>query len=254
MGKRQRRKRALRNRYGRDPHRSGVYQKWDAEKERFYWARTEGHWDEGAKKWVSGVKPANWAPTAPLYFAYGSNLHMGQMARRCPEATPWSKFIYPGWRLVFRGVADIEYAPGFEVQGGLWRITGADEAALDTYEGVRSGLYIKDYFLIHYTDAEGERQVERVLVYLMGRETGQYAPGKYYLETIRQGYQNFGLKEERLDEAVEIAKLAENLSEERVTRANTDWRYRQNSQSQSDEASASERYAGWGGCWSDYYD
>lgn len=193
-----RRKRAIRNRYGPNPYGRG-YRKWDSQQSRWVWSG--GHWSYEQQKWIEG--PCNWPPTAPLYFAYGSNLNIEQMSRRCPEATPVCKLSMPDWRLCFRGVADIEYAPGESVQGGLWRITGADEAALDSYEGVSSKLYLKDYFTIGFTDADGQERREKVLVYLMGREGGQYdPPGVYYLNTIRQGYKDFDLEETRLDETV----------------------------------------------------
>ena len=77
-----------------------------------------------------------------LYFAYGSNLNMAQMAQRSPTATPLGSAYFPGWRLVFRGVADIEIGePEDLLPVGIWEIGPEDEAALDRYEGVGSGLY-----------------------------------------------------------------------------------------------------------------
>ena len=77
------------------------------------------------------------------YFAYGSNLNVAQMAQRCPGAKLLGRIKLPGWKLVFRGVADAIQEPGAFCYGGVWRITPEDEAALDTYEGVRHGLYRK---------------------------------------------------------------------------------------------------------------
>ena len=42
------------------------------------------------------------------YFAYGSNLNMLQMAKRCPLAKPVGAYKLKIWLLVFGGVADIE--------------------------------------------------------------------------------------------------------------------------------------------------
>ena len=37
-----------------------------------------------------------------LYFAYGSNLNLDQMARRCPDAEPVGRVRLDGYRLAFR--------------------------------------------------------------------------------------------------------------------------------------------------------
>ena len=47
-----------------------------------------------------------------LYFAYGSNLNLHQMLGRCPAAKPLGRFDLDDARLVFCGVADVEYADG----------------------------------------------------------------------------------------------------------------------------------------------
>ena len=79
-----------------------------------------------------------------LYFAYGSNLNVEQMSYRSPTATPLGSAYFPGWRLVFRGVADIEAGePEDMLPVGIWEIGPEDEAALDRYEGVKHGLYRK---------------------------------------------------------------------------------------------------------------
>ena len=43
-----------------------------------------------------------------LYAAYGSNLNKSQMKRRCPDSSPYVGIVLKNWRLVFKGVADIE--------------------------------------------------------------------------------------------------------------------------------------------------
>lgn len=207
-----RRARAMRNRF-KNPYGAAPYRKWDYKTRQTYWAG--GVWDKKAKRWKTAAK--NWEPTAPLYFAYGSNLNVKQMAQRAPEAKFFGAMRMPNWKLVFRGVADIEADPGNHVEGGLWRITGADEMALDGYEGVKSGFYVKDYFTVSYTNAAGEPVVERCLVYLMNRDRGQSSPSKAYLESIRQGYEDFGLDHGKLNEAAQSADAVEEA--ERQARA-----------------------------------
>ena len=120
-----------------------------------------------------------------LMFAYGSNLHLEQMARRCPAAVPLGRLRLKDWRLVFRGVADCIQEPGAICYGGVWRITPACEKALDVYEGVASGLYEKVYIPVKRTP-HGETEM---LIYCM-LSTGIAPPSKYYLGVIRDGYRD----------------------------------------------------------------
>lgn len=132
-----------------------------------------------------------------LYVAYGSNLCKWSMRRRCPDAVALGKFYLTDAKLVFRGVADVEYSPGDRVPCGLWRISERDEQALDRYEGVSSGMYYKERGLqIQY---RGE--VHNPLIYLMCSR-GIYPPAKEYVETIRQGYEDFNLDQSYLDAAI----------------------------------------------------
>ena len=81
-----------------------------------------------------------------MYFAYGSNINIGQMACRCPAATPVCPVVLDNYRLAFRGgggVATIIPAEGEKVYGLLWKLTPVCEQALDQYEGYPR-LYVKE--------------------------------------------------------------------------------------------------------------
>jgi inosine/xanthosine triphosphate pyrophosphatase family protein len=129
-----------------------------------------------------------------LYFAYGSNLNKDQMHMRCPDAKPLGKLLLANWRLVFRGVADIEPCEGYILPVGLWSITDKCELALDVYEGYPR-LYSKRYLNI---------KGERYMTYTMNRQ-GITRPNKGYEQTIRDGYNDFMLPLGFLDEAVQHA-------------------------------------------------
>jgi hypothetical protein len=131
-----------------------------------------------------------------LYFAYGSNLNVAAMKRRCPRSRKVGALILPDARLVFRHVADVEYSKGSRCPGGLWRITDKCEETLDRYEGVEGGLYSKIYIRLLYNGKE-----RRCLVYQMN-ENGIAPPGEGYLSTIAQGYRDFGLDLGELDQAL----------------------------------------------------
>ena len=82
-----------------------------------------------------------------LYFAYGSNINLEQMALRCPAAQIVGPVVLENYELLFRGnargngVATIAPKTGSQVYGLLWRITPACEQSLDFYEAIPG--YIK---------------------------------------------------------------------------------------------------------------
>jgi hypothetical protein len=143
------------------------------------------------------------APRTQLYWAYGSNLNVAQMTRRCPAAVKVGPLRVPNAVLRFRGVADVAYLEGAKCPGGLWEITDACEAALDRYEGCdlvnpRRGLYQKKYLRLRMADG-----TERAcLYYQMTRRIGVSPPAEFYFRGIAEGYDDFGLGHRALDRAL----------------------------------------------------
>ena len=83
-----------------------------------------------------------------LYFAYGSNLNLFQMKRRCKDSVFLKKYELKGYRLNFRSkyrAADIEKSKNSLVPGALFEISKSDEKKLDVYEDYPI-LYKKLYF------------------------------------------------------------------------------------------------------------
>lgn len=80
-----------------------------------------------------------------LCFAYGSNMIMADMLARCPDARVQGKTVLPDYRFFIArsGYASLKPEPGSHVHGVLWEISADDEARLDLYESVESGLYEK---------------------------------------------------------------------------------------------------------------
>ena len=79
-----------------------------------------------------------------LYFGYGSNMDVDQMAQHCPDAELLGVARLAGWsfHMDSNGYATIDQDGG-SVEGALWRVTPAHERALDGYEGLDRGLYHK---------------------------------------------------------------------------------------------------------------
>ena len=116
----------------------------------------------------------------PLYFAYGANMDAAAMARRCPDSRLVGRGRLNRHRFVImkEGYASVVRAPGATVWGVLWDLSLADVPALDRYEGVAGGLYVKAYQPI-----ATEGGLKRALIYL-GRSTAPGAPRPSYLESV----------------------------------------------------------------------
>ena len=124
------------------------------------------------------------------YISYGSNLNLGQMKLRCPQAKPLGKLLLPNFRLVFRGVADIEEHQGSKCPVGIWDITKECEESLDRYEGYPH-LYSKIFFKL---------DDELAMTYVMN--TNRISPPSYhYLKCIEEGYNDFKLDKKYLFDA-----------------------------------------------------
>jgi len=132
-----------------------------------------------------------------LYFAYGSNLNRAQMAARCPLVQPVGPLVLKDYRLKFAGegsrwwgpggVATVAPSPGSIVHGALYRLGIGEDGALDRYEGIATGRYrrVEDLVIV-----DGEAVLVYVGTELLGAEN---PPSARYLETIRQGYRDWGL-------------------------------------------------------------
>ena len=123
-----------------------------------------------------------------LYFAYGSNLNIGQMEMRCPTAHGIAPAILPGWSLHFRGPLDIEEKENSYVPGYLFTIDDACLAALDIYEG-----YPRLYDRIIVTVKILKKSCA-ALVYTMVQKGTPRGPSPHYWETVIEGYQQRGLQ------------------------------------------------------------
>jgi len=135
------------------------------------------------------------------YFAYGSNLDLGQMQFRCKFAKPIGTAELHDYELRFNGVADVAPRKGEKVVGGLWRITNRCLKALDLYEGYP---HLYDRKVVEVVDEFGD--IVEALVYIMQpthRRSVANLPSRFYFEVIERGYADFGLNTRPLFEALE---------------------------------------------------
>jgi phage replication-related protein YjqB (UPF0714/DUF867 family) len=128
------------------------------------------------------------------YFAYGSNLCVRQMARRCPDAAHPRPAVLGDhdWLINERGVATVEPLAGTQVHGVIWQVSDDDLAALDSAEGVPV-RYRRDRLTVHTDDGPAD-----AWVYIDHRVTpGPPRPG--YLPRIIDGARQHGLPQRWVD-------------------------------------------------------
>lgn len=139
------------------------------------------------------------------YIAYGSNLNLPQMDRRCPTSEIAAAGEIKDYQLLFRGqkksaVATIEPSEGNVVPVLVWALKEEDETALDRYEGYP--------FFYHKETMELEMEGKAVdaMVYIMndGYEIGM--PSEFYLNAILDGYEEAGFDPTAIEKALEISK------------------------------------------------
>jgi len=124
-----------------------------------------------------------------VYFGYGSNLWVDQMARRCPR----SKFIGLGtlrgwkWFINTRGYANVIRSPEDVVYGLVYEISPSDEASLDGFEGV-PWSYTKETIGIELRLAgNGKKSFIQGLVYIDERRVQEGEPREEYVHRINMG-------------------------------------------------------------------
>lgn len=136
------------------------------------------------------------------YLAYGSNLNVGQMAHRCPDAKIIGTAEIKDYRLLFKGsktgsYLTIEKAKGYVVPVAVWEVSDRDIASLDRYEGYPN-FYYKRTMVLPCSD--GKRH--RCFVYIMHEYRQLGIPTRWYVETCAQGYDAFGFDMQYLADAV----------------------------------------------------
>ncbi|KAK7755616.1 hypothetical protein SLS62_002225 [Diatrype stigma] len=107
-----------------------------------------------------------------LYFAYGSNMHLQQMAARCPESTLFGIGILRGykWQTNSRGGGNVvEGHQEDAVEGILFTLSPSDLEALRPFEGTSWGYFEEQklgFEVEHLLDStlEGRKTTEAATV------------------------------------------------------------------------------------------
>ena len=140
-----------------------------------------------------------------FYLAYGSNLNVEQMQYRCPGAEIVTTAMIPDYQLMFKGsktgsYLTIEKLPGAQVPVAVWRVTDADIASLDRYEGFPTFYYKREFTL---DCADGKRH--RCFAYIMHEDHVLGIPSDWYVKTCLAGYMHFGFDKRYLQDALDVS-------------------------------------------------
>ena len=135
-----------------------------------------------------------------LYFAYGSNIDLEQMVRRCPAAQVVGPATLENYELAFRGSGFATIVPkkGSVVHGLLWSTTPLCEQALGRYEGYPRH-YTKEQVSVRTTDGAAVSVMAYIMAEPMCRQPA--LPSPYYYRAIQQGFEESGLPVDSLEEA-----------------------------------------------------
>jgi gamma-glutamylcyclotransferase (GGCT)/AIG2-like uncharacterized protein YtfP len=130
----------------------------------------------------------------PLTFSYGANMDVAGMAGRCPRSKPLGVARLMRHRLVAmrEGWLSVARDPRSTVHGVLWDIAPSDVAALDRFEAVHEGLYVKR---LQAVVAEGGPK--RALVYF-GANAGPGVLRADYLKEVVAAARAWNLPAETL--------------------------------------------------------
>ncbi len=131
------------------------------------------------------------------FFAYDDNLSKKVMAARCPEAKPVSPATLPNYKLVFSGwsrqwhgaTAAIMSTRGERVRGAVYEISEADRRRLD--RAMECPARRKP---LPVTVFDPDDSSLTAFTYLPAGPLSAATPGAAYLEVLRQGLKDWGLR------------------------------------------------------------
>ena len=146
-----------------------------------------------------------------LYLAYGSNLNIPQMKRRCMDAQVVGTSVIEGYRLMFKGsktgsYLTIEEEEGAQVPVAVWEVSEQDERVLDCYEGYPNFYYKKEMVLPIKNIKTGKTRRRKAFVYIMHEERQHGIPSNLYVHTCAEGYRSFGFDIGVLLEALDYSR------------------------------------------------
>lgn len=145
----------------------------------------------------------------PYYFAYGSSLLRSQMERRLMGNRPHTRAVLKGFRLAFMGnsqerkgaTVNLIPDPARYVPGMLYELDEVMIQYLDRAEAVEKGTYQGLEVEVEMDDGN---RVGAVSYRLSAPDPAFGQPNLGYLLQVKQGYREWGLPDEILEEALTL--------------------------------------------------
>jgi len=138
------------------------------------------------------------------YIAYGSNMNLEQMKKRCPKSEKLGLANLEGYKLNFRGRghANIIENKDSNLPVVLWKITEDCEENLDVYEDY------PDYYIKKDIELKFEGKNIEAMVYIMNEkmENILVEPSEEYFKIILEGYKLNNIRTDGLLKALEENK------------------------------------------------
>ena len=126
------------------------------------------------------------------YFAYGSNMWLPQMRKRCPSARPVGQATLSDWLPAYcKPGADgsaklsINHDAGAETRGVLYEIANEERPSLDAAE--------PGYDAIEVTVVDRESRPVDALTYVWTKEWSEASPHSWYVSMAREGARQAGI-------------------------------------------------------------
>ena len=127
-----------------------------------------------------------------LYFSYGMNTNVSEMAYRCPGAVSLghARLVDHVFRFAYH--ADVEACEGSYVDGVLWEINETQLQSLDQLEGYPNYYDRSALTVMHHGRAC------QALTYRMQSGHPDVAPSDRYFDLVLEGYQAHNVPTEQL--------------------------------------------------------
>ena len=136
-----------------------------------------------------------------LYFGYGMNTNLIEMAYRCPQARSLGHARLLDSAFRFATHADVVVAEDSYVDGVLWSITDECLAKLDALEG------FPHYYNRIEMAVEHESKIKQAIVYFMNPGVPDALPYQSYFDLLMEGYTQHGVPTDQLHNALELCPL-----------------------------------------------
>jgi len=145
-----------------------------------------------------------------FYFAYGSNMWLERMKKRCPDHTIVGTGMLTGYRWIIssRGYANIVKSTSDVVYGVVYEISSPDERNLDVCEGVARGAYRKEWLSVVVNG-----RPMTCLVYVDPIQD-EGLPKEEYIRPINAGIEDAGLLPDYVQNSIRRFVPPETMQEE----------------------------------------